>query len=176
MTNQLTAQLPASETAARTASGRDPDKVHDAAQQFEALLLGQMLRSAREDAWQIEGLARFTRLLGEMVLIERLANKSLNYGLATHVQLGSGLVEFLQHGGREINVDPLNRLHHLATVGEEAGNILPGVRHSGNGLGRNGLLGFTRLPHHSCFSSRVARGATSLQKLRVRTRPASNRL
>jgi Rod binding domain-containing protein len=27
--------------------GRDPDKVHDAAQQFEALLMGQILRSAR---------------------------------------------------------------------------------------------------------------------------------
>ena len=56
MTNPLTAQLPAvcgmdlqaAQTTARAASGRDPDKVHDAAQQFEALLLGQMLRSARE--------------------------------------------------------------------------------------------------------------------------------
>lgn len=37
-----------------------------------------------------------------MVLIERLTNQRLNYGLATHVQLGSRLVEFLQHCGREI--------------------------------------------------------------------------
>jgi len=28
--------------------GRDPDKVRDAAQQFEALLIGQMLRGVRE--------------------------------------------------------------------------------------------------------------------------------
>jgi peptidoglycan hydrolase FlgJ len=56
MINQLTALVPAAsamdvqtgQTAARSASGRDPDKVHDAAQQFEALLLGQMLRSVRE--------------------------------------------------------------------------------------------------------------------------------
>ena len=34
----------AAQTAARTAAGRDPAKVHDAAQQFEALLLGQMLQ------------------------------------------------------------------------------------------------------------------------------------
>ena len=56
MTNPLTAQIPATsgiaapaaQTAARTAAGRDPNKVHNAAQQFEALLLGQMLRSVRE--------------------------------------------------------------------------------------------------------------------------------
>src|SRR5207248_10937360 len=36
------------EAAARNDSGRDPNKVHDAAQQCEALLLGQMLRSVRE--------------------------------------------------------------------------------------------------------------------------------
>jgi len=29
-------------------SSRDPQKVHDAAQQFEALLLGQMLRTERQ--------------------------------------------------------------------------------------------------------------------------------
>jgi Rod binding domain-containing protein len=34
-------------TTASTA-GRDPDKVHGAAQQFEALLMGQILRSARQ--------------------------------------------------------------------------------------------------------------------------------
>src|ERR1017187_288520 len=30
------------------ANAKDPAKIHDAAQQFEALLLGQILRSARE--------------------------------------------------------------------------------------------------------------------------------
>jgi Rod binding domain-containing protein len=37
-------------TAAPSAAGRDPDKAHDAAQQFEALLMGQILRSARQSA------------------------------------------------------------------------------------------------------------------------------
>jgi Rod binding domain-containing protein len=40
----LLAPAPASTTS------RDPDKVHDAAQQFEALLMGQILRSARQGA------------------------------------------------------------------------------------------------------------------------------
>ena len=86
-----------------------------------------------------------------MVLIERLSDKGLNYRLATHVQLGGGMVEFLQHRGCEIDIDPLNRLHHLATVGEETRNILPAVRHLGDGLSRNVLLGFTRL-HHIVFA------------------------
>jgi flagellar protein FlgJ len=34
--------------AATTASSRAPEKVRDAAQQFEALLMGQILRSARQ--------------------------------------------------------------------------------------------------------------------------------
>ena len=37
--------LPAGAT---TTKSRAPDKVHDAAQQFEALLMGQILRSARQ--------------------------------------------------------------------------------------------------------------------------------
>jgi hypothetical protein len=45
----------------------------------------------------------------------------------------------------------LNRLHRLATVSEEAGNILPAVCHSGDGLSRNGPLSFTRLRHISFF-------------------------
>jgi len=35
-------------TAPAPGSGRDPDRVRDAAQQFEALLIGQMLRGVRE--------------------------------------------------------------------------------------------------------------------------------
>jgi peptidoglycan hydrolase FlgJ len=31
-------------------AARDPKKVHDAAQQFESLLIGEMLRSAREES------------------------------------------------------------------------------------------------------------------------------
>ena len=42
----VSASLPA-DASARSAS-RSPDKAHDAAQQFEALLMGQILRSARQ--------------------------------------------------------------------------------------------------------------------------------
>jgi flagellar protein FlgJ len=33
-----------------TSKRQDPDKIHDAAQQFEALLMGQILRSARQSS------------------------------------------------------------------------------------------------------------------------------
>ena len=36
------------DAATPAAESRDPDRVHDAAQQFEALLMGQILRSARQ--------------------------------------------------------------------------------------------------------------------------------
>ena len=42
----ISAGLPADATA--SSASRNPDKVHDAAQQFEALLMGQILRSARQ--------------------------------------------------------------------------------------------------------------------------------
>jgi Rod binding domain-containing protein len=54
----LTAALPTDLPAAPQAvTGRDPDKVHDAAQQFEALLMGQILRSARQggNGWLSSG-------------------------------------------------------------------------------------------------------------------------
>jgi Rod binding domain-containing protein len=41
----LMSTMPAAPSAAQS---RDPDKAHDSAQQFEALLIGQMLRSVRE--------------------------------------------------------------------------------------------------------------------------------
>src|ERR1035438_5806670 len=47
--------LPAA--AATTTKADSPEKVHDAAQQFEALLMSQILRSAREDGsgWFSDG-------------------------------------------------------------------------------------------------------------------------
>src|SRR3954471_7859723 len=39
---------PRATTPGTAAQGRDPGKVHDAAQQFEALLMGQILRSVRQ--------------------------------------------------------------------------------------------------------------------------------
>jgi flagellar protein FlgJ len=43
--------------AATTSQADTPEKVHDAAQQFEALLIGQILRSARQDGtgWFTDG-------------------------------------------------------------------------------------------------------------------------
>lgn len=41
--------LPAGAATTTTTKSRAPDKVHDAAQQFEALLMGQILRSARQN-------------------------------------------------------------------------------------------------------------------------------
>ena len=49
--------LQAGAAAAPTPKGDTPEKVRDAAQQFEALLIGQILRSARESgsAWFSDG-------------------------------------------------------------------------------------------------------------------------
>ena len=44
----LLTDAPAAGAAAPARGGREPSKVRDAAQQFEALLIGQILRSVRE--------------------------------------------------------------------------------------------------------------------------------
>jgi flagellar protein FlgJ len=48
----ISSVLPGSTAAIPVAASKsqDPDKIHDAAQQFEALLMGQIMRSARTDS------------------------------------------------------------------------------------------------------------------------------
>src|SRR5580704_6287109 len=70
----------------------------------------------------------------QILLIERLANESLNHRLTADVQFLSGPVQFFQHTGREIHVDPLDWTHHLTLVGEEPGDVPARVSQPGNGF------------------------------------------
>src|SRR5271169_83147 len=76
----------------------------------------------------------------QILLIERLANESLNHCLTADIQFLSGPVQLFQHAGREIHVHPLDWTHHLTLVGEEPGHVPAAV-----GEPRNGFCG-------CCFS------------------------
>jgi hypothetical protein len=58
------------------------------------------------------------------VLIESLSDERLDYGLAAHVEVLSGLVQFFQHAGGDVDVDTLNGLNHAAFAFEKPGNVL----------------------------------------------------
>ena len=57
MSNMAISSVVLPAAAATTSQTDTPEKVHDAAQQFEALLIGQILRSARQDGtgWFTDG-------------------------------------------------------------------------------------------------------------------------
>jgi hypothetical protein len=44
------------------------------------------------------------------------------------LQFFPGTIQLWQHRQREIDIDPLNRSHHRAGVGEKAGNIVVAFR------------------------------------------------
>ena len=86
------------------------------------------------------------RSAGQMLLIEGLAEQRLDDCLAADVQLPRRFIKFLKHGQREVDVDSLNRRHHLSRVGEKAGNVLSPISHfrdliSGWGLGDSSVFG-----------------------------------
>jgi hypothetical protein len=58
------------------------------------------------------------------VLIESLPDQRLDDGLATHIEILSCLVEFLQHADSDIHINALNRLDHKALTLEEMGDVL----------------------------------------------------
>jgi hypothetical protein len=62
-----------------------------------------------------------------MLLIECLTEQRFDNGLAANVQLSCRLIEFLKHWLSKVDVDALNRRHHLAFAGEEARDTLAGV-------------------------------------------------
>src|ERR1039457_4464066 len=58
----------------------------------------------------------FPSALRRGVLVQRLADESLDHRLAAYVQLRRRVVELLEHGGREVDVHPLNWTYHLASL------------------------------------------------------------
>ncbi len=80
--------------------------------------------------------ARFPRRTRQVMLVQRLPHEGLDHGLPAHVERRRGLVQFLQHAGREIDVHPPDRLHHLSAVGEEPRHVLAPVGHPRDRLRR----------------------------------------
>ena len=73
--------------------GRDPARVHDAAQQFEALLIGQMLRSVRESGsgWMGSGEDSTGECATDFAEQQFAAVLALNGGLGLAGLITSGL-------------------------------------------------------------------------------------
>jgi hypothetical protein len=80
----------------------------------------------------------------QMLLIQRLSQKSFNHRLTADIQLPGCLIEFLKHRQREIHIHALNRRHHLA-LGETTGDVLATV-----GKFRD-FIGGRRLGGIKCF-------------------------
>src|ERR1035441_4449687 len=85
--------------------------------------------------------------LRQVMLVEALPDQRLNNRLAAHIEVASGPIQFLQHAGGDIYVDPLNRLNHAALALEKTGNVFTPIGQPCNGLGGNRLGGFTSFLH-----------------------------
>ncbi len=75
-------------------------------------------------------------------LIQSLPDQRLDHGLAADVQVLGFAVQLFHHPCGKVYIHPPYRLHHLSRVRKEARDVLPTVRHPGNGL-RRGCLCLT---------------------------------
>jgi hypothetical protein len=71
------------------------------------------------------------------VLIERLPNQRFDNRLTADVQVLRSSVQFFQHGGRHVHVNPLNRLHHAALALEKMRYVFVLIRLVRDGVGGN---------------------------------------
>jgi hypothetical protein len=69
------------------------------------------------------------------VLIESLPDERFDHGLPANVQILRSLIEFLQHGGSEVDVYALNRLHHATGTLEKPRHIFTLISQSRDRLG-----------------------------------------
>ena len=138
---------------------------------------------------------RLAGALGQIMPIERLSNQCLDYGLAAHVQIPRGIIQFLQHRRSQVHVHTLNRLNHAALTFEEPRNVLTFFGQPRNDVGRNRCDGFTSflhisgnvrsgmtvIPHRKAKTSspegrqKIAHGASRRDKSAVRTSPGTGR-
>lgn len=80
---------------------------------------------------------RAPRTLGQIVLIERLPDQSFDDGLAAHVEVLSGLVQFFQHAARDVYIHSLQGLHHATLAFEKTGDVFTLIGQPGDRIGRN---------------------------------------
>src|ERR1700674_3117666 len=59
------------------------------------------------------------------MLIKSLPDKRLDHGLAAHVEILSGAIQFFQHSRGQVYINALNRLDHPPLALKEARNVLP---------------------------------------------------
>jgi hypothetical protein len=85
--------------------------------------------------------------LCQIVLIESLPDQRLDDRLAAHVEVLGSLIQLLQHAGRNVHVNALNRLNHAAFALEEMGNVLALIGETRDRIGRNRFGGVTNFPH-----------------------------
>src|SRR5271166_5283648 len=64
-------------------------------------------------------------LLRQVVLIESLPHQCFDDRLPADVEVLRGLVEFVQHGCRQVDVDSLDGMNHAALPLEETRDVLP---------------------------------------------------
>jgi len=86
---------------------------------------------------------------GGLALVEGLADERFDDRLAADVELFGGDFQFFEHGGREIDVDALDGLHHFPGVGKKVGHVLAVICHAGDGLDGQGLSSRTRFLHRA---------------------------
>jgi hypothetical protein len=92
------------------------------------------------------------RALRQVVLIQRLPDQRLDDRLTAHVQIASGFIQLIQHTGRDIYVDALNRLYHSALSLEKPGNVLALIRQPCNRVGRNRFRRITSFLHTAKYN------------------------
>jgi hypothetical protein len=85
--------------------------------------------------------------LCQVVLIESLPDQRLDDRLAAHIKIVRSLIQFRQHAGSDVNVNALNRLHHVALSLEKTRNVLAPISQPGNCIGGNRFGAFTSFLH-----------------------------
>lgn len=77
------------------------------------------------------------RTLGQIVLIESLPDQCLNDCLPAYVEILRRLVQFFQHAGCDVDIDPLYGLYHPALAREKMGDVFTLIGLPCNRIGRN---------------------------------------
>src|SRR5208282_4963249 len=120
-------------------------------------------------------LPRLCAVSGERALVEGLAEQSFDDGLTADVEFFGEAVEFVQHGGGEVDIDALDGLHAAAGVGEEPGDVLARIRQAGNGFGGDWFLLTRCVFHKVCALPRWPSKGSPDGRTRLRCLPESRK-
>src|SRR5262249_12320289 len=88
-----------------------------------------------------------TSLPSQIVLVERLSDEGFNDCLSADVELSCCCIEFIEHLLAKVDVDSLDRWHHLARVRKILRYILSPVGELCNDFSRDRFRRFTSCLH-----------------------------